>query len=163
MNNLYYTFMCFEYFFRIILYFFISKVVYLRLLLNTFNNYPSEVILFNNNLFLKKIKAMSDQLEAKIDHLIQLQAETLKTQKSGFLTHIEFAERTGLEPHVIIQKCLKLQLAHRKEGRTILIPYSELERWLKEAEEQRLVDEKFKTRRNRLIIQAKDGRGRMQT
>lgn len=99
---------------------------------------------------------MSDQLEAKLNQLIELQEETLKTQKASLLTHIEFAKRTGLEAHVIIQKCLKMQLAHRKEGRILLIPYTELERWMKEAEEQRLKDEKFKTRRNRLILQAKE-------
>jgi hypothetical protein len=113
-------------------------------------------------MYSLKYLTMSDQLEAKLNQLILLQEETLKAHKASLLTHIEFAKRTGLEPHVIIQKCLKMQLAHRKEGRVLLIPYTELERWMKEAEEQRLEDEKFKTRRNRLMLQAKESGARLE-
>jgi predicted DNA-binding transcriptional regulator AlpA len=97
-------------------------------------------------------------LEHKLDQLLTLQQQTLEVTKARFLTAKEFAQRTGLKEKVILDKCERLQLAHKKEGRSIIIPYYELERWLQEAEEQRLVDEKCKTRRNRLMAKASTGK-----
>jgi len=92
-----------------------------------------------------------ETLEYKIDRLLALSEQTQQALQARFLTSREFAKLTGLREKLILEKCEKLQLAHRKEGKSVIIPYSELERWLKEAEAQRVADEKCKTRRNRLM------------
>lgn len=90
-------------------------------------------------------------LEWKLDKLLSMQERALAMQQAHFLTAAEFAKRTGLRVKLILDKCERMQLAHRKEGKSVLVPFSELERWLQEAQAQRIADEKCTTRRNRLI------------
>lgn len=95
-------------------------------------------------------------IEHKLNRMLAMQEQTLRMAREGFMPAAEFARRTGLRHKLILEKCERLQLAHRREGKLVLIPYSELERWLAEAQAQRVADEARPARRSRLMKDANE-------
>lgn len=93
------------------------------------------------------------RLEDKIDQLLDLQNYSLKLTQSGFLSMHEFATRCGLPVHIVRDACLQLRLAHKKvDSKHIIIPISEMERWIAEAKAGKVHQEKSSAHRNRLIL-----------